>query len=107
LEHVVIDVSSAAVAWPVVVTEGAATSPLEPEHAATDIMVFFAVVFMAALFIIRLNRVSNCLFFWIVHTQNWHVLSDRSNLWVPPVRPEWSKIMKIQFGLHHWIGLVE
>jgi hypothetical protein len=29
-----------------------------------------------------------------VRTQNWHVLSDQSDLWVPPVRPVWSKTTK-------------
>jgi hypothetical protein len=29
-----------------------------------------------------------------VRTQNWHVLFDRSNLCVPPVRPVWSKTTK-------------
>jgi hypothetical protein len=31
----------------------------------------------------------------IVRTQNWQVSSDRSDLWVPPVRAVWLKSTKI------------
>jgi hypothetical protein len=37
-----------------------------------------------------------------VRTKNWHVLSDRSDLWVPPVRPVWSKTTK--YNLDFTIG---
>jgi hypothetical protein len=40
----------------------------------------------------------------IVRTQNWQVWSDRSDLWVPPVRPVWS--MSTKYSLDFTIGYV-